>query len=111
MRIPKHVSGLLISLWEPAYSLFVRDKYVTPTGKRLRAGYVQKAEARKIRTIVCVCVCVNVHTRLRCYGWRSSTHYLFEGGGRLSADCLCRSVLFVCELSSSGHIRYVNYGA
>ena len=37
-----HVSGLLISLWEPANSLFVRDKYVTPTGKRLHAGYVQK---------------------------------------------------------------------
>ena len=47
MRIPKHVSGLLISLWEPANSLFVRDKYVTPTGKRIHAGYVQKAEARK----------------------------------------------------------------
>ena len=44
MRVPKHVSGLLISLWEPANSLFVRDKYVTPTGKRLHAGYVQKAE-------------------------------------------------------------------
>ena len=47
MRIPKHVSGLLISLWEPANSLFVRAKYVTPTGKRLHAGYVPKAEARK----------------------------------------------------------------
>ena len=42
---PLHVFGLLISLWEPANSLFVRDKYVTPTGKRLHAGYVQKAEA------------------------------------------------------------------
>ncbi|KAK2153621.1 hypothetical protein LSH36_291g06001 [Paralvinella palmiformis] len=47
VRIPKHVSGLLISLWESANSLFVRDKYVTPTGKRLHAGYVQKVEARK----------------------------------------------------------------
>ena len=47
MRIPMHVSGLLISLWEPVNSLFVRDKYVTPTGKRLHAGYAQKAEARK----------------------------------------------------------------
>jgi len=47
VHIPKHVSGLLISLWEPANSLFVRNKYVTPTGKRLHAGYVQKAEARK----------------------------------------------------------------
>ena len=37
-----HVSGLLISLWDTAISLFVRDKYVTPTGKRLHAGYVQK---------------------------------------------------------------------
>jgi hypothetical protein len=45
------VSGLLISLWEPANSLFVRDKYVTPTGKRLHAGYVQKAEAGKKHTI------------------------------------------------------------
>jgi len=35
VRLPKHVSGLLISLWEPANSLFVRNKYVTPTGKRL----------------------------------------------------------------------------
>ena len=51
MRIPKHVSGLLISLWEPANSLFGRDKYVTPTGKRLHAGYVQKAEAREKHTI------------------------------------------------------------
>ena len=41
-RIPKHVSGLLIGLWGPASPLFVRDKYVTPTGKRLRASYVQK---------------------------------------------------------------------
>ena len=47
MRIPKHMSGLLISLWEPANLLFVRYKYVTPTGKRLHAGYVQKVEARK----------------------------------------------------------------
>ena len=39
VRIPKHVSGLLISLWEPDNSLCVRDKYVTPTGKRLHAGY------------------------------------------------------------------------
>ena len=51
MRIPMHMSHLLISLWEPANSLFVRDKYVTPTGKRLHAGYVQKAEARKKHTI------------------------------------------------------------
>jgi len=36
------------SLWEPAISLFVRDKYVTPTGKRLHAGYVQKAEAAQM---------------------------------------------------------------
>ena len=41
------MSGLLISLWEPANMLFVRDKYITPTGKWLHAGYVQKAEARK----------------------------------------------------------------
>ena len=47
MRIPKHVSGLLISLWEPVNSLFLRDKYVTLTRKRLHADYVQKAEARK----------------------------------------------------------------
>ena len=45
MRIPKHVSGLLISLWRSANSLFVRDKYATPTGKRLYASYVQKVEA------------------------------------------------------------------
>jgi len=47
MRIPIHVSGLLISLWGRSNSLFVRDKYVTPTGKRLHTGYVQKAEALK----------------------------------------------------------------
>ena len=46
MRISMHVSRLFISLWEPANSIFVRDKYVTPTGKRLDAGYVQKAEGR-----------------------------------------------------------------
>ena len=45
--IPKHVSGLLISLWVPAHSLFVREKYVTPTGKRLHAGYVQKRKHEK----------------------------------------------------------------
>jgi len=33
---------LHISLWDPANPLFVRDKYVTPTGKRLYAGYAQK---------------------------------------------------------------------
>ena len=49
MHIHMHVSGLLISLWEPANSLFVHDKYVTPTEKRLHAGYLQKAK-------VCVCV-------------------------------------------------------
>jgi len=27
------------------------EKYVTPTGKRLHVGYVQKAEARKKHTI------------------------------------------------------------
>jgi len=43
-----HVSGLLISLWEPVNSNFVCDKYVTPTGKGLNAGHVQQqAEARK----------------------------------------------------------------
>ena len=42
MRKPVHVSGLLISPWEPANSLFVGDKSVTPTDKRLHAGYVQK---------------------------------------------------------------------
>jgi len=47
MCIPKHVSGLLISLWEPANSLFVSNKYVRPTGKELHAGYLQKAEVRK----------------------------------------------------------------
>ena len=36
-----HVAGLLISLWGTANSLFVREKYVTPTGKRLQVGYVQ----------------------------------------------------------------------
>jgi len=41
------VSGLLISLCGSTNSLFVRDKYVTPTGKRLHAGYVQKAEERE----------------------------------------------------------------
>ena len=47
VRKPMHVSGLLITLWEAPNSLFVRNKYVTPTGKWLHAGYVQKAEARK----------------------------------------------------------------
>ena len=42
MHVHVHVSGLLISLWEPANSLFVRDKYVTPTGKRLHAGGTYK---------------------------------------------------------------------
>jgi len=47
VRILKHVSGLLNRLWKPANSLFVRDKYVKPTGNQLHAGYAQKAEARK----------------------------------------------------------------
>ena len=47
MHIPVHVSGLLISLWGTANSLFVRDNYITHTGKWLHAGYVQKVEARK----------------------------------------------------------------
>ena len=49
IRIPKHMSGLLISLWEPANSLF--DKYVTPTGKRLHADYVQIGITYKKNTI------------------------------------------------------------
>ena len=36
------MSELLISLWGPANPLFVRDKYVTPSGKRLYISYVQK---------------------------------------------------------------------
>jgi len=48
MRIPIHVTGLLISLWGPANSLFVYDKYVTSTGKRLHAGYVQKRKHVKL---------------------------------------------------------------
>ena len=40
IRISIHMSELLISLWGPANSLFVRDKYVTPTGKQLQAGYL-----------------------------------------------------------------------
>jgi hypothetical protein len=47
MRIPMHASGLLNSLWARAKWLFICDKHVTPTGKRLHAGYVHKAEARK----------------------------------------------------------------
>ena len=50
-HIPLHVPRLVISLWEPANSLFVRDKYVTPTGKQLHARYVQNVEARKTHTI------------------------------------------------------------
>ena len=41
---PIHVSGLLISLCDAANWLFLGDKYVTPTGKRLHVGYVQKQE-------------------------------------------------------------------
>jgi len=47
MRIPMHVFGLLISLRDPANSLFVRDKYITLAEKRLHAGDVQKADVRK----------------------------------------------------------------
>ena len=43
------MSGELHCLWGPANLLFVRDKYVTPTGKWLHAGYVQKAESPKKR--------------------------------------------------------------
>ena len=37
VHIPKHVSGLLISLWEPANSLFVRDNMSRPQ----ESGYMQ----------------------------------------------------------------------
>jgi len=50
MRIPKHVSGLLISLWGPANSLFVHYKYVTPTGNRLYSRYVEKRKHVKTHT-------------------------------------------------------------
>ena len=42
IRRPIHVSGLLINLSGPTNSLFVCDKYVTSTRKRLNAGYLQK---------------------------------------------------------------------
>jgi len=43
IRRPTHVFGLRISLRGPANSLFVSDKYVTPTGKRLLCMRVYKA--------------------------------------------------------------------
>ena len=44
---PMHVSGLLISLWDPANPPFVRDIYTTPT------GYVQKGKhVNKIHLIL-----------------------------------------------------------
>ena len=52
VRIPKHVCLVYSSACgEAANSLFVHDKYVTNTGTRLHAGYVQKAEARKTHII------------------------------------------------------------
>ena len=51
-----HVSAILICLQGQTNPLFVRDKYVTPTGKRLHAGYLQKKEASvkvSLDTIVC----------------------------------------------------------
>ena len=47
-HIAMHLSGLFISLWISANSLFVCDKYLTPTGKRLNAGYVEKHVKHKI---------------------------------------------------------------
>jgi len=41
------MSWLLINLWEPANPLFARDKYVTPTGKRLYVGNAQKRNQTK----------------------------------------------------------------
>jgi len=35
---------ICVTLWDPANSLFVGDKYVTPTGKRLHVGYVEKGK-------------------------------------------------------------------
>ena len=34
-----HICGLIISLWGPANSLYLRDKCVMQTGNRLQAGY------------------------------------------------------------------------
>jgi len=45
------MSGLRISLWVPDNPIFVRDKYVTPTGEAVDVGYGQKAEANKKNTI------------------------------------------------------------
>jgi len=47
MRIPKHMSGLLISLWEPANLLFVRHKSVTLTENPASCRLRTKAEARQ----------------------------------------------------------------
>ena len=52
-----YMSGSLINLWDPANPLFLRNKYVTPTGKKLYIGYIQKAEANKkvpAETTACV---------------------------------------------------------
>ena len=54
-----------------ANSLFVCDKYVTPTGKRLHAGYVQKAE--KCKTPFDTTARSKQHVRVG--QWRLNTTY------------------------------------
>ena len=41
MRVPIHMSVLLINLWDSPNPLSVRDNYVTPTGNWLHANYLQ----------------------------------------------------------------------
>jgi len=60
MRMPMHVSGLLINQCGPTNSLFVRHKYVTPTGKRLNDGYIQKRKHEQDIPCVCERLCARV---------------------------------------------------
>ena len=65
--------GYLSSLWGSANSLLVWDKYVTPTGKRLHAGYVQKAEARKN---ILFCTTARNKQHVRVVQWWLATYIL-----------------------------------
>jgi len=63
-----HMSGLLISLWDPANQLFIPDKYVMPTRKRLHVSYIQKQteviDTTELTGIIDTTACSKQHVRV-----------------------------------------------
>jgi len=69
------VTGLLISLWGQANSLFITDKYHTLTGRRIRAGYVVK---RKHVQNISFDITTRSKQHVRVIQWRVTAYTIYN---------------------------------